>query len=136
MEAHASDEWPLGNRRSATPQHRSIEQRCAAARRFRASQMGSASSNGGLGSPAAATASWPAEDLAAAASVPWAVDTMANGFYSAFGAWPEGHIVVGADGTLRLRTEPEDGEGLVAGGPWHEQVEQVLVEDQGLEPRR
>ena len=60
---------------------------------------------------------------------------MANEFYLAFGAWPEGHVVIGADGTLRLRTEPENGEGCVSGGPWDEQVERVLADELGLAPR-
>ena len=134
MEAHASDEWPLGLRRSSTPQHRDIEARCAAGKRFRTRQTS------GLGARCGETLAhaWQGEpaDMAAAATVPWSVDTMANEFYVAFGAWPEGHIVVGAEQTLLLRTEPENGEGCVAGGEWHEQVERVLIEECGLTPCR
>lgn len=121
MEAHALDEWPLGVVRSTTAQHRCIEDRCAAARRFRSKLT----AGGVSGEPA---------DIAAAATVPWAVDSMANRFYRAFGAWPEGHIVIGADGTLQLCTESQDGEGTVAGGEWHGQVERVLSGECGVTP--
>eukprot|EP01050_Picozoa_sp_SAG11_P027668 SAG11_NODE_7098_length_1194_cov_1.010046_2_plen_158_part_00 len=133
MEAHASDEWPLGLRRSTTPQHRDIEARCTAAKCFRARktrsnlQCGDTLVHDWQGEPA---------DVKAAATVSWFVDTMANEFYHAFGAWPEGHIVVGTDGTLLLRTEPLNGEGCIAGGEWHEQVERVLTEECGLAPCR
>lgn len=150
MEAHAADEWPLGARRSTTAQHRSIDERRAAARRTRARYH--TRSDGGIiardgGSAAVAAAAPPATpprecgnhdqmaaDLEAVATVRWVVDSMANEFYRAFGAWPEGHVVVGVDGTLRLCTEAQDGEGCVAGGEWQRQVERVLSEDCGVTP--
>ena len=56
----------------------------------------------------------------------WVVDTMHNPFFKAFGAWPEGHVVIGAEATLLLCTEAREGEGCVAGGEWQMQVEGVL----------
>ena len=43
----------------------------------------------------------------------WVVDTVHNAFYKAFGAWPEGHVVIGAEATLLLCTEAQEGEGCV-----------------------
>ena len=130
MEAHAADEWPLGVLRSTTPQHRNMGERCSAARRFRArlaDRLARASQAAASGSLDGGWAGQPA-DWQAVATVRWTVDTMGNPFYRAFGAWPEGHVVIGADGTLLLCTEALDGEGCVAGGEWQAQVEQVLSE--------
>ena len=63
-----------------------------------------------------------------------AVDTMDNPFYKAFGAWPEGHVVIGAEGTLLLCTEAQEGEGCIAGGEWQMQVEGVLNKVCGCTP--
>jgi hypothetical protein len=138
MEAHAADEWPLGLLRSTTPQHRNIDERCSAARSFRArhtDRLGKAT-RASSGSSESLEGGWPGElaDLQAVATVRWTVDTMANPFYRAFGAWPEGHVVIGADGTLLLCTEAQDGEGCVAGGEWQAQVERVLNEVCGCTP--
>ena len=72
MEAHAMDEWPLGKRRSTTPQHQDIEERCAAARRFRARRMvGRGAAGGGAGGGGGGLEPEPEpEDIAAAATVP------------------------------------------------------------------
>jgi len=64
-EAHASDEWPVGERVSFTPQPTSIEQRCRLARGL---------CNG--------------DDL------PMLVDNMSNTFESEFAAWPFRFFVV------------------------------------------
>lgn len=138
MEAHASDEWPLGKLRSTTPQHRSMDERCSAARNFRARladglHRATQVVNGGSG---LVQGDQPGElaDLQAAATVRWVVDMMHNPFYTAFGAWPEGHVVIGAEGTLLLCTEAQEGEGCIAGGAWHLQVEGVLSKVCGCTP--
>ena len=138
MEAHAADEWPLGLLRSSIPQHRSMDERCSAARKFRAclaDRLHRATQvvNDGSG---LLQGGQPGEqaDLQAAATVGWAVDMMHNPFYKAFGAWPEGHVVIGAEGTLLLCTEAQEGEGGIAGGAWQMQIERVLSKVCGCTP--
>ena len=72
MEAHAKDEWQLGNKRSCVDQHKVLEDRLKAAqlyRRARLSDIGDAR-------------------IRAASQVPFALDTMDNIFYQTFGGWP------------------------------------------------
>ena len=138
MEAHAADEWPLGLLRSITRQHRSMDERCAAARVFRARLADGLRRVTQVVSDGTGTVGGdrPGElaDLQAASTVRWAVDTMDNPFYKAFGAWPEGHVVIGAEGTLLLCTEAQEGEGCIADGEWQMQVEGVLNKVCGCTP--
>ena len=103
MEAHAKQEWPLGNRRSNTAQHRNLADRIAAARQFQCQH-----------------------DSLVLENVHFTVDTMENTFYSSFGAWPETHLVIDGNGRLELRTESELGEGTLRGGEWDDLVEEAL----------
>jgi thyroxine 5-deiodinase len=105
MEAHGSDEWPLGLHRSSTRQHKTIDERLTAATGYRAQVTDSLRTN-----------------------VTWAIDTMHNDFYSCFGGWPEVHLIISATGTLLLRTESNLGEGTVKGGEWDVLVEEYLVQ--------
>ena len=91
-----------------------MEDRLAAAAHFRSNRMGSDMQQA---SP----------ELALAAQVPFACDTMTNPFNRAFGAWPETYIVVGGDGELVLRTEAEVGSGTLKGGTWDQLVRQTLL---------
>ena len=110
MEAHASDEWPLGKKRSPIRQHQSIEERRNAWNHFKAARL-----------------SHPTDPrVAAASTAPFALDSMDNTFYSSFGGWPECHLVIQADGTLGMRLETELGAGTVKGGTWDELVREEL----------
>jgi hypothetical protein len=113
LEAHASDEWPLGKERSCFEQHKTVEARRQAAQAFRAKRMS-----------AALQSADPLVQLAA--QVPFAVDTMDNKVHATFGAWPEVYLVV-ADGKLVKRTEAMDGLGTIQGGPWDVVVRRTLV---------
>lgn len=73
-EAHASDAWPLGNI-VATPDHKSMEERLAAANDF-VTRFGS--------------------------QLPCVVDGMTNAFDEAFAVWPERFYVVDNDRTMYL----------------------------------
>eukprot|EP00873_Tetraselmis_striata_P033586 jgi/Tetstr1/453850/TSEL_004011.t1 len=73
-EAHATDGWRLGSVVTTRRQHRSLEERCAAA-----------------------TAMVEAEGLAGA--VPVVVDSMANVVRDAYAAWPERLFII-QDGLL------------------------------------
>jgi hypothetical protein len=59
--------------------------------------------------------------------IPLAVDLMDNEFNTVFGAWPEVHLVISAEGTLILKTEGEAGLGSIKGGPWQDQVATCLA---------
>lgn len=72
MEAHTSDHWRLGSFLSVAPQHTSLSERRACARRLRDKF------------------DW---------SMPIAVDTMANSLHHAYAVWPERLIIV-LDGTI------------------------------------
>ena len=108
MEAHAADEWPLGVKRSRWPQAKTIHDREEAATAYRMK----------LGAQLQQQHQVPPP--------PFALDTMVNSFYSQFGAWPEVHLVIDGEGRLALRTETEHGTGLLADGPWEDQVRATL----------
>jgi len=77
-EAHASDEWPLGNI-VCIKQHVCIEERVAAAKSFVADYE---------------------YDL------PCFVDTMDNAFDATFSVWPERYYLIGADDKLLHKSMP------------------------------
>jgi len=81
MEAHASDEWPLGTN-TVISQHKSIEERINAAKSFQKKYT------------------WP---------FPMVVDTLSNEFHNSFSAWPERAFVV-IDGKMAYIAQAgEDG---------------------------
>ena len=110
MEAHAKDEWPLGKERSPICQHKSIEERREAWKHFKARRLSDMSD----------------PRVVAASTVPFALDTMNNVFYSQFGGWPEVHLVIQANGKLGMRLETELGSGTIEGGPWYALVRNEL----------
>ena len=110
MEAHAKDEWPLGKERSPICQHKSIEERREAWKHFKARRLSDMSD----------------PRVVAASTVPFALDTMNNVFYSQFGGWPEVHLVVQCNGKLGIRLETELGKGSIKGGAWDELIREEL----------
>ena len=120
MEAHASDEWPLGNQRSCFEQHKTIEARMEAAKHYRAVRM-----NAGLCATDV--------NILAASQAPFVCDSMQNSFYETFGAWPEGHILINTNHQLVVSTEAMHGSGQIKGGPWWKVIERALVEKLGLQ---
>lgn len=81
LEAHASDEWPLGSE-PLVPASRSLDQRACNARRFRDE---------------------------AGVRVPMYLDSMSDSFHKNFAAWPERFFVVSADGTVCFVAQPVPG---------------------------
>ncbi len=110
MEAHAKDEWPLGNKRSLIYQHQTIEERREACNHYKNSRLSNQDD----------------PRVFAASSVPFALDSMNNTFYSTFGGWPEVHLVIQANGKLGMRLETELGSGTIEGGPWYALVRNEL----------
>ena len=110
MEAHAKDEWPLGQKRSPIRQHQSIEERRDAWRHFKTTRFCNQTD----------------PRVRAASTVPFALDSMNNVFYSTFGGWPEVHLVIQANGTLGMRLETELGAGTIKGGTWCDLVRDEL----------
>jgi hypothetical protein len=111
MEAHAKDEWPLGKKRSPICQHKSIEERREAWKHFKARRLSDMSD----------------PRVVAASTVPFALDTMNNVFYSQFGGWPEVHLVIQGDARLGIRLETELGNGSIKGGSWDDLVRDELI---------
>jgi len=81
MEAHASDEWPLGTR-TVIPQHRSTQARIEAAKSFQEKY------------------NWP---------IPMVVDTISNDFHNVFSAWPERLFVIENGKMAYIADAGEDG---------------------------
>ena len=77
-EAHAADEWPLGPRESV-PQHRTLAERLACAKRF--------------------VETYGFE-------IPLVIDDMSNAFQQTFASWPERYYCLNADGTFAVICEP------------------------------
>jgi hypothetical protein len=75
LEAHSSDHWPLGFKRSDVPQHRSLEERLEVARRW------------------SACVRFPFEMV---------VDTMSNEFNARYAAWPERLHIIDEQGRIAL----------------------------------
>ena len=119
MEAHASDEWPLGKKRSCFAQHKNIRERIKAAEYYRKVRMSSSLCSAD-------------PNVLAASKAPFACDSMRNTFYETFGAWPEGHVVINSNNRLVVSTQAIYGSGEIKGGLWWEVIEQALVKDLGL----
>ena len=102
MEAHAAQEWPLGITRSSIGQHKTIEERIAAANAHRTKNI-------------------------TLLNFPFVVDTMDNIFYEKFGAWPETHLVIDGNGKLIWRSQNELGEGTIKGLHWEKLVDETLM---------
>ena len=105
MEAHASDEWPLGKREAAL-QHKNIRERIKAAEYYRKVRMSSSLCSAD-------------PNVLAASKAPFACDSMRNTFYETFGAWPEGHVVINSNNRLVVSTQAIYGSGeikVVCGG--------------------
>ena len=119
MEAHASDEWPLGKKRSCFAQHKNIRERIKAAEHYRKVRMSSSLCSAD-------------PNVLAASKAPFACDSMRNTFYETFGAWPEGHVVINSNNRLVVSTQAIYGSGEIKGGEWWEVIEQALVNDLGL----
>eukprot|EP01093_Parvamoeba_rugata_P008432 TRINITY_DN24003_c0_g1_i1.p2 TRINITY_DN24003_c0_g1~~TRINITY_DN24003_c0_g1_i1.p2 ORF type:complete len:123 (-),score=5.64 TRINITY_DN24003_c0_g1_i1:71-439(-) len=83
-EAHAADEWPLGDI-VCIKQHTSIEERIAAAQQLRDSGY----------------------------TLPLVVDSMENQVESSYAAWPERYVVIGGDGDVRFISYPTTKYGFV-----------------------
>jgi hypothetical protein len=120
MEAHAKDEWPLGKIRSPIRQHQSIEERRDAWKHFCNRRLNNV------------------EDprVAAVRSIPFALDSMDNLFYSTFGGWPEVHLVIQGNGNLGIRLETELGEGSIKGGTWDQLVRDEMNAQLGEKERK
>jgi len=81
MEAHASDEWPLGTK-TQIPQHKTIEDRITAAKNFQKENE------------------W---------TLPLVVDTIENDFHNAVAAWPE-RLLILKDGKVEyIQIVSDDG---------------------------
>ena len=102
MEAHAAQEWPMGTIRSSIGQHRTIQERIAAANAHRTKNI-------------------------TLLNFPFVVDTMENVFYKKFGAWPETHLVIDGNGKLFWRSQNEVGEGTIKGLDWEKLVDEKLM---------
>jgi hypothetical protein len=119
MEAHASDEWPLGPKRSCFAQHKTSEERRIAAQYYRKVRMSA--------DQCAAN-----KNILAASEADFACDSMHNIFYKTFGAWPEGHLVINTDNQLVVSTVAVHGSGEIKDGPWWRVIERALVEELDL----
>ena len=119
MEAHASDEWPLGKKRSFIQQHQTIGARIEAAKHYRSIRMNAELAKNDL-------------NVQVASQAAFACDTMENKFYKVFGAWPEGHIVMDTNFKLVVSTETVHGTGEIKGGFWWEVIESALLNKLGL----
>ena len=88
MEAHASDEWPIGDLDPgvAINQHRSIEERIEAAKMFQ-------------------------KKYSLSPNIDFLVDTMDNSFNSMFESWPTRAWIISPDGRVCFKSMPGDGSG-------------------------
>lgn len=81
LEAHAQDEWPIGLDFSCVMQHKTTEERIAAAQMLK--------TKFGL-------------------DIPVYVDTLSNAFNSHYAAWPERFYVIDTDGDIAYIAHPHD----------------------------